>query len=345
MKKKYTIKDIAKLAGVSKGTVDRVLHKRGKVSEKAHKKVETVLREIEYQPNPIARNLRENRIYKICVIIPDMAKDPYWIPAHEGICEAAREFRPFGIMVDEFFYDPKDRSAFVEKSREAIASCPDVLLMAPLFQVESSLILQQCRKKQVRVAFFNNYINALDNAIFIGQDLHRTGRIAAGLIHKMVGPGAKIAIIHLDKEPHMQLKENGFLSYFEMQKEKFEFASHCISSTDDTAEFEATTMKFLQQNPDVSAIFVTNSKAFKMVELLKKNNLHCVVVGYDLLEKNIEYLKEGTIDFLIHQQPKNQAYLSIQYFSEFFLFGKEIPDRKFLPIDIVTSENIDYYLE
>ncbi len=86
----------------------------------------------------------------------------------------------------------------------------------------------------------------------------------------MVGPGAKIAIIHLDKEPHMQLKENGFLSYFEIQKEKYEFASHCISSTDDTAEFEATTMKFLQQDPDVSAIFVTNSKAFKMVELTEK---------------------------------------------------------------------------
>ena len=127
----------------------------------------------------------------------------------------------------------------------------------------------------------------------------------------------------------MQLKENGFLSYFEMQKEKFEFASHCISSTDDTAEFEATTMKFLQQNPDVSAIFVTNSKAFKMVELLKKNNLHCVVVGYDLLEKNIEYLKEGTIDFLIHQQPKNQAYLSIHIFPSSFFSERKFQTENF----------------
>ena len=42
-KKKYTIKDIAKMAGVSKGTVDRVLHKRGKVSDEAHDKVKRVL--------------------------------------------------------------------------------------------------------------------------------------------------------------------------------------------------------------------------------------------------------------------------------------------------------------
>ena len=39
MTRKYTIKDIAEIAGVSKGTVDRVLHKRGKVSKKALEKV------------------------------------------------------------------------------------------------------------------------------------------------------------------------------------------------------------------------------------------------------------------------------------------------------------------
>ena len=43
MKKNYTIKDIAELAGVSKGTVDRVIHKRGKVSSKALEQVNKVL--------------------------------------------------------------------------------------------------------------------------------------------------------------------------------------------------------------------------------------------------------------------------------------------------------------
>lgn len=60
-KKNYTIKDIAKMAGVSKGTVDRVLHKRGKVSESADAKVKRVLNEIDFQPNPIARNLKKEQ--------------------------------------------------------------------------------------------------------------------------------------------------------------------------------------------------------------------------------------------------------------------------------------------
>lgn len=57
MNKNYRIKDIAELSGVSTGTVDRILHERGKVSEDARKKVEKILKEIDYQPNLIARSL------------------------------------------------------------------------------------------------------------------------------------------------------------------------------------------------------------------------------------------------------------------------------------------------
>ena len=56
MGKTYRIKDIAELSGVSTGTVDRILHNRGKVSEEAQKKVEKVLKEIDYHPNLIARS-------------------------------------------------------------------------------------------------------------------------------------------------------------------------------------------------------------------------------------------------------------------------------------------------
>ena len=62
MKKNYTIKDIAELAGVSKGTVDRVIHKRGKVSSKALEQVNKVLDQIEYKPNPIAKSLKNNKV-------------------------------------------------------------------------------------------------------------------------------------------------------------------------------------------------------------------------------------------------------------------------------------------
>ncbi|EJW92983.1 protein containing Bacterial regulatory protein, LacI domain protein, partial [gut metagenome] len=64
MSKNYRIKDIALLAGVSTGTVDRILHNRGKVSEESRRKIEDVLKKINYQPNLIARSLALKKSYR-----------------------------------------------------------------------------------------------------------------------------------------------------------------------------------------------------------------------------------------------------------------------------------------
>ena len=68
------------------------------------------------------------------------------------------------------------------------------------------------------------------------------------------------------------------------------------------------------------------------------------LVGYDLLENNIEYLNNKAIDFLIHQNPKRQAYLGITSLIEYFIFDKEITAEQLLPIDIVTTENAKNYM-
>lgn len=77
-KKMIRIKDIAKLSGVSVGTVDRVIHKRGKVSDTAREKVEKVLDEINYTPNLLAKTLGSNKVYSIALLVPDPGQDPYW---------------------------------------------------------------------------------------------------------------------------------------------------------------------------------------------------------------------------------------------------------------------------
>src|SRR2546421_11755374 len=98
-KKNIRIKDIAKAAGVSVGTVDRVLHNRGKVSEDALKKVTSILKANEYKPNIIARMLGSNRSYKIAVMLPNPDQDPYWAITRMGIAEAESEWIHYGVQV------------------------------------------------------------------------------------------------------------------------------------------------------------------------------------------------------------------------------------------------------
>lgn len=344
MDKKYTIKDIAELSGVSKGTVDRVLHGRGRVSDKAHKSVEKVLKEIDYQPNPIARNLKNNKIYNICVLLPDPKKDAYWTPAVQGIKKAAKEFKPFGVHVDRYYYSPSDSESFLKKSQEALLAKPDVLLMAPLFQKEALSIFTKCEEANISVALFNNYTNAFSTKNFIGQDLVQSGRVAASLIDKLVSKTSKIVILHIDEEAHAKLKEDGFKGYFDKKSIVPKIESHSLQTSDETI-FLKSSINLAQKNNEISAIFVTNSKAYLFLNAIGDLAKDLVIVGYDLLEENIELLQNGGIDFLIHQKPKRQAYLGVGYLAEHFLFGKPIPPQSLLPIDIITSENVKYYFD
>lgn len=345
MDKKYTIKDIAKLAGVSKGTVDRVLHGRGKVSKRADEKIKEVLKEIDYRPNPIARSLKNSKVYKIFVLLPDPKEDPYWIPAKEGLKDALKEFKPFGVVVQKFFYHPKDRASFLQKSHEALALAPDVLLMAPVFHKESLEVFESCQQKNVLVASFNNYIDVFNNGNFIGQDLHQSGRVAASLVDKMQPKPHTIAILHINEEAHMRQKENGFKEYFEDRKTVSPTIITYSLNTGDLSTFKTNVFDFFEKHPRITSVFVTNSKAYLLSPALEELNREISIVGYDLLEENIDLLLRGKIDFLIHQKPRRQAYLSVVNLAEHFLFDKPIPEQNLLPIDVITSENVSYYLD
>lgn len=344
IKKNYTIKDIAKLAGVSKGTVDRVLHKRGRVSEKTFEKVKAVLDKIDYHPNLIARNLKNNRVYHIGVLLPDPAIDPFWAPAHEGILVAAKEFMPFGVLVGEYYYHPDDRASFLAQAGEVLKSEPDALLMAPLFRSESLTVLRKCRDTGIVIASFNNTVDRLHNENFIGQDLFQSGRVAASLIDKMVSPAAAIGIIHINEEPHMRQKEQGFKNFFKNRNNHDIRIFSYNLSTEGLSDFKEQIVQFIGEHQAMAALFVTNSKAYLLMDALQGTDKGLVVVGYDLLDENIRYIRDGRIDFLIHQQPHRQAYLGVGQLAEHFLFGKNIPAQKLLPIDVVTSENFQYYL-
>ena len=87
-----TIKEIAKIAGVSRSTVSRVLNKDENVSERTRAKVQSIIDEMGYQPNPIARSLISGRTRVLGLVIPmivtSLFKDPFFSLLAQGISSA-----------------------------------------------------------------------------------------------------------------------------------------------------------------------------------------------------------------------------------------------------------------
>ena len=195
------IKDIAFKAGVSTGTVDRVLHNRGNVATKVKEHVERVMTEMGYKRNIIASTLAYNKTFRIAALIFDQ-DDPYWYQINTGLEKAQEATIHYGVMIDAFFCDQGDPQMFQKLANEIIDSHPDAVLVAPLFLKEGLHFLQACTKKGIPVAIINTQVNKAKALCYIGQDSYQSGFIAARLLNFGMKKKATVLLLNLDPGPN-----------------------------------------------------------------------------------------------------------------------------------------------
>ncbi|CAN7325067.1 LacI family DNA-binding transcriptional regulator [Paenibacillus sp. LjRoot153] len=109
---KLTIKDIAREAGVSTATISRVMNNSGYVSEDIKQQVLEVIRKFNYQPNAIARSLKQEKSRSVGIVLPDMA-NPYFMKMARAI-----QHRCFQEGYQLLFFDTEENP---EKEREALS--------------------------------------------------------------------------------------------------------------------------------------------------------------------------------------------------------------------------------
>ena len=105
MQGKIRIKDIAEMSGVSPGTVDRIIHNRGRVSESARQAVEEVLKKVHYKPNIHITGLSLRRKYKVIITTPDVMEGEYWESIHMGIRKAIQVYENIRIKCSVYTYN------------------------------------------------------------------------------------------------------------------------------------------------------------------------------------------------------------------------------------------------
>src|SRR5690606_22955970 len=349
-RKNITIKDIARMSGVSAGTVDRVLHNRGRVSEEALRKVLAVLEQIDYKPNLIARTLGSKKNYRIAVLVPDPEQDPYWELVGKGIQQAEAEWRQYGMTVEPFFFDMFDKNSYRLAAEKANESGPDGLLIAPIFYHEALPFFDLYTQGSIPYVLFNTNIPEAQPLCFIGQDLYQSGHVGAELMHIGQHGDASFAVLHIYEDMHNAIhlleKERGFRDYFEKNNGRY---VHNITSYDlsnhNEEEMSEKVLRILD-DPMLKGIFAsTSSGTYITASILEKHGKNSIrLVGYDLLEKNLGFMRAGIIDFLINQNPKRQAFLGISHLANHLLFRKATPALSLFPLEVITPQNLESYL-
>ena len=341
------VKEIARLANVSIGTVDRVINNRVGVSEKTKAKILKIIEELNYQPNIFARRLASKKKLRFATLIPQVSNETkYWEAPLNGIKQAANEIKDFGIEVVTFFFDQNDKTTFKEGAAKINAQEFDGVLMAPMFEDESLTFIEECKEKKIPLVFINSDIPGHHSLCYIGPNLYQSGYLAAHIVNYLSPADKKTLIVNISKEidlhHHLLRKEEGFRNYFEQNGGNNELTKIDIQQTGYAHIKEKLTEQLAKDHYDV--VFVTNSRVATVAKYFEEHKIKNIkLIGYDFLEDNINYLKSKTIDFLICQKPQEQGYRGLMSLYNHLVLNTSIDKEQFMPIDIITRENYQYY--
>lgn len=350
MPERIRIKDIAQLAGVSVGTVDRVLHGRTGVAESSRIKVEEILKKLNYQPNMYASALASNKKYHFVCLLPQHNPNDYWTDIENGIDNAVKSFSDFHITLTIIYYDQYIYSSFTESGNKALNLEPDGVILAPTITETTSEFISLLENKCIPYVFIDSNIPSLNPLAFYGQKSDQSGYFAGRMI-MMIGEKPKdIVVFRQINEGRLgsnqqENREKGFRRYMDKHFPSCKIYELNLS-TKNLEENESLLDQFFGQHPEIQCGITFCSKVYMIGEyLLKTNRTEFKLLGYDLLERNVDCMKLDAIDFLIAQQPTAQGYNSIECLCNHLIFKKEIKQINYMPITLLTKENVDYYLE
>ncbi|MCD8197216.1 MAG: LacI family DNA-binding transcriptional regulator [Lachnospiraceae bacterium] len=335
-----TIKDIADLAGVSRGTVDRVLNHRGDVNPKTAAKVNEIAQALNYRPNKAGLALAaQKKKYKIGVVLFG-ENNPFFNEVMEGVELKSEELRSYGIatMTRRVEFDAaRQLTAIDELLEEGIHG----LIFAPYNDISIRNKIDEMAESDIPVVTVNTDIDGSKRIAYVGSDYVQGGCIAAGLFALMTAGDVELGIITgsagvlCHSERVRGLEETLTSSYPRIR------IAGIVENHDDDIESYRVTRELLAQHPSIDALFFAATGVYGGCRAVQESGLYPKIVTFDDVPTTLDMLKDGVISATISQQTARQGSLSLDILFDFLTTGIA-PERKLNYVEhtIRIRENI-----
>jgi len=338
-----TIKEIARLAGVSIGTVDRVLHARGQVSPETAKKIVAIIDKYQFTPDPIARRLKLKRAYRFCAIVPRRDQDSgYWEQNIQGIQAGALDAEPLGIETEIIEFDHYDPADFERVTKETLRKAPDGVIFPPFDPESARPFTKALDKRRIPYVFFDSNMQGAGPICTIQQDPFRGGYLAGQLLHFFLGKNTtgSVAVFYAPLSYHIGRRKDGFLHY--ASEKGIKATAEYLKNNDLKTLTNREIANYLCEQRNLQGVFVSYADIhyFAKASEARRKKGDFYLVGYDLVPINHKLLKEGRIDAIISQRPQEQGRLALLSLYRHIVLGYEIDSAIKMPLDIYVQANI-----
>lgn len=340
-----TMKKIAQLSGVSRGTVDRVLNNRGGVRQDTADRIRQIAREVGYIPNEAAQMLSARRRgIKLDYILINPKLACFFGDLEQGILHEAAEMENAGCQVRIRYVNAWETQAFLEQLDAAVAEGTDGVVIIGLNTPEIAEKLRQLTASGIPVVTANSDIPDSGRLAFVGSDAYRAGWMAAGLVHLFYREPVRLGVVlgfrsstcHTERVrgltdalAHYGLRLN--ILFME-------------SNNDDEFDSYEIVRQQMTRHPDVNVLYLaTGSGAFGACRALEKlpRDLRPCVIGFDVTAPTLEMLRRRVITAVISQDPSHQGTEPLRILYRYLALG-ELPAQtcQYTDCRIVLSESV-----
>ncbi|WP_294388763.1 LacI family DNA-binding transcriptional regulator [uncultured Clostridium sp.] len=322
-----TIVDVAKLAGVTPTTVSRVINNRGYISEKTKSKVYEAMKELNYQPNEIARSLTKQKTNTIGIIVPHISH-PYFAKLISNLENEAAK-KNYKIML----YNSKEK---VEKEKQYLDMCKSNRV-AGIILCSGNVESNKINAGDTPIVLLEK--NFEDGMLGIQCDNYQGGKIAT---KHLIECGCK-NLLHfsgiLDEDMPADNREKAFIDICNECKVKYFVKKYDINTYNEMNYYEYIKSTLIELS-EIDGIFASSDLiAAQVIQVCNELNIKIPqdikLVGFD--DVDIAQLTTPTIT-TVHQPIKEMAKLAIELINE-KNNNMKIVEQRVLPVKLINRNS------
>lgn len=309
-----TIKTIAKAAGVSRGTVDRVLHDRGYVREEIALRVKKLALDLGYVPNRAGRALSSYRSrYRIGVLLPSIG-NIFFNDVIKGIEQAKAEYSDLGLDICIKQIQGFDESVHLEAIDSLCRDGFKALCLTTINTMAVSDRINKCMSDGIRVILLNNDVENCNRMCYVGSDYFKAGKTCGGMLSLI--SGFKMNHILIVTGSSLSLGQNlrikGFIDELHRLGVQFDTVA-VVECQDSDIEAQKVTTLALEKNNDINCIFISGAGVQGVgAALINSGRKDLNVIAFDDTYSTKELIRAGIIRFVVCQQPEIQGYQAVR---------------------------------
>ncbi len=336
-----TIKEIATLAGVSRGTVDRVLNHRGDVNSQTEEKILQIIHDLDYKPNKAGIVLAaQKKNLKLGVVLLG-AGNPFFDDVLLGVNEKAQELAGYNcsVLIRQTEYSLKQQLDAIDS---LLAEGINGLAISP-YNDKAVREKTDCLWEQgIPVVTLNTDIENSSRIAYVGSNFYRSGEAAAGLMRLMTRGEVRVGIVSGSQNILCHTERIAGFSRVIASYPNIRIVDTVNNNDDDKVSFELT-KKLLADHPETNAFYFTAGGVYGGCQAIETSahKSDMTVITNDMVPTTREYMQKGLIAATICQQPFQQGSQPLALLFTYLATGEmPVSENNYVDVDIRIRENL-----